>query len=426
MMRRVAAEAFKPPISGDDLEIALAIEDDVASIPQDMVTLGRYLEAVPDLASRPNALEAALEGAIAALIARSGGTAFEAARRIATEHPRFADALAACALGLGIEGGAPDEFAPGTLLFGRWRIERLLGSGAIATVALARDEVLSGPDAPVEVVVKRFDDAAGSAAREHALREVRALAEAPAGVAPEAIALAAPPGERAFLVLRSEESRPATSLSDVAEAGISVRKLHRAGLAHGDLKPDHLRLRPDGRAFLIDFGLASPASPAARSADFLRLARSAELVARGRLERLAARTAAACAASGRRRRALLLLLLASPRHWRRATRYLAPRAALLATALVLGLLAGRAVAPVERPNPEPLFHMLTSTGRLRSFVTGPGGELRELRLHMPELAAFAEGGMVWTKSVRFRPDGSVEIKPAFVEEDLSQTESGDQ
>jgi len=426
MMPAVAAEAFKPPISGDDLEIALAIEDDAASLPPDAVTLGRYLEAVPDLASRPNALEAALERAIAAHVACSGCTAFDAARRIATDHPHFADALAACALGLGIEGDAPDEFAPGTLLFGRWRIERLLGSGAIATVALARDEVLSGPDAPVEVVVKRFDDAAGSAAREHALREVRALAQAPAGVAPEAVALAAPPGERAFLVLRSEESRPAASLSDVAEAGISVRKLHRAGLAHGDLKPEHLRLRPDGRAFLIDFGLASPASPAARSADFLRLARSAELVARGRFARLAARTAAVFAASGRSRRALLILLLASPRHWRRATRYAAPRAALLATALVLGLLAGRAVAPIMKPNPEPILNMLTSTGRLRSFVVGPDGNVREIRLHLPELAAFSEGGIAVTKSVRFRPDGSVEIKTVLVDDSLSQNDFEDQ
>lgn len=402
---------FDPSSKHDDLAIALAIEEDAARLEPADVTLARYLAALPDLALRPNALDAALEVAIVARAEVDGSTPLAAARAIGLEHPALADALAACALGLGIEGEAPDELVEGSLVFGRWRIERLLGRGVGASVFLAIDEVLSTPDAPVRVVVKRYDDAAGSAAREHALREVRALALAPAGVAPEAVALAAPIGERAHLVLRHEESRPASSLADVAEAGLLLQRLHRAGLAHGDLKPEHVRLRPNGSAFLVDFGLAAPATPSTRGEDLERLAASALLLAVGRLERLGARAARHFARSRRHRRATLALLLASRRHWWRASRYSAPRAAILSTALGLGIWGGRAfVQPaLPAPNPEHLIRALKSTGRLSTFRIGPDGSVDQIGFRLPELDSLRETGMFMAKGVRFNRDGTVEF-----------------
>ncbi len=39
----------------------------------------------------------------------------------------------------------------------------------------------------------------------------------------------------------------------------ALRRIHHEGLIHGDIKPENIRVRPDGRLTLMDFGLMSPA-----------------------------------------------------------------------------------------------------------------------------------------------------------------------
>lgn len=409
MIHRMRSEPFRPSPSLDEIGLALAIEDDAAALAEGQATLARYLDAVPDLARRGEALDAALEVALHAETRRAGCTPLEAARAIGRLHPAYADALLACALGLGIAGAAPRELAEGSVVFGRWRIERLLGRGASATAFLAVDEVLSTDSSRVEVVVKRFDDAAGIMAREHALREARALLHAPRAIAPLPVALLANAGEPAYLVVQHEPSRAAESLSDVAEAARSVRRLHRVGLAHGDLKPDHLRVRSDGSVFLVDFGLAGPATQEARSADFMRLATSAGRLAEGRLARSCCRASSFFASRGRDRRALLMLLAASPRHHRRAVRVALPRALIVVAALACGIWSGRMYAEEPPPNPEPLLKMLEKTGRFIGARVDETGRIHGLTFFMPELEPFAAQGGVGARAVRFGRDGSVEF-----------------
>ncbi|HSN98081.1 MAG TPA: protein kinase, partial [Candidatus Nanopelagicales bacterium] len=52
--------------------------------------------------------------------------------------------------------------------------------------------------------------------------------------------------------------RPAAWLAAIAGAADQLTRLHRALLLHGDVKPANLIVGPDGRATLVDLGLAAP------------------------------------------------------------------------------------------------------------------------------------------------------------------------
>ena len=127
----------------DDPDIALEIERDAVAC-GGAASITRYLDAVPALPSLPIALDTAIECALRAI----GGDPLAAAQRLVAEHEDLSDAILACALGLGAEHGAAPSLSEGTLIFGRWRVVEMLGSGATASVARVRDEALSTPDVP--------------------------------------------------------------------------------------------------------------------------------------------------------------------------------------------------------------------------------------------------------------------------------------
>jgi serine/threonine-protein kinase PknK len=75
-------------------------------------------------------------------------------------------------------------------------------------------------------------------------------------------------GSRAYLVRElvagksladclDQPTDPLTYLSAIAQAAEQVTFLHRASLLHGDLKPANIIVGPDGRATLVDLGLAA-------------------------------------------------------------------------------------------------------------------------------------------------------------------------
>jgi serine/threonine protein kinase len=170
---------------------------------------------------------------------------------------------------------------PGTQLKGRYRLERLLGRGGMASVWLATDCKL---DRPVAVKVLADTIAADPEFTARFRREARVAA----GLShPNLIAIYdyAEAAERPYLVM---EHVPGGNLSDLLTGGAGVdcerlarellgalAHIHAAGVLHRDVKPQNVLIAPDGSAKLIDFGIALPkdATALTRTGNLLGTAR---------------------------------------------------------------------------------------------------------------------------------------------------------
>ena len=158
------------------------------------------------------------------------------------------------------------EIALGATFGNRYTLERRLGSGGMATVWLAIDEVL---ERPVAVKVMADTLAADEEYRARFSREARAAASVShANIVP--VYDYGVHGERPFLVM---EYVPGGSLADVfagrrptmpvpvelaGELLGALDCVHRAGLVHRDVKPANILLDANGHARLTDFGIAQP------------------------------------------------------------------------------------------------------------------------------------------------------------------------
>jgi tetratricopeptide (TPR) repeat protein/predicted Ser/Thr protein kinase len=153
--------------------------------------------------------------------------------------------------------GAPAE----DTRVGRFTILETLGRGGMGAVYAAHDPVL---DRKVALKLIRAVDDAG---RERVLREARALARLshPNVVAVHevgsledvvyiAMELVTGGSLRAWAAAR--RSRPDQILRAYVEVGHGLAAAHAAGIVHGDVKPDNLVIGADGRARVIDFGMA--------------------------------------------------------------------------------------------------------------------------------------------------------------------------
>lgn len=401
MMKSMDTRPFTSDAT-DDLELACEIERD-AELLGAAATLERYLAAIADSSAMPASTDAAIEVALRAAGERDASRPLEAARSLALKHPALADAIHAVAFGLGLPDASSSPMAVGELFLGRWRIVEILGSGATAQVARARDELLSSGTAAVDVAIKRFEDGFGADARLHAFREMRALIAAPTGLAARVVALHAPQDGAACIVTRHEETREMRVPDDLATAVEAVRQLHRAGIAHVDLKPAHIRIRPDGSVLLVDFGTAEPATTETRRQDFLRLLEMAALGCPSPASRALTRMARASRRNGVAASALRAL---SPR-WRRRMFLRGGVALLLASALGLGWSSW----PSSTRQADS-FAALAKTGRFVDATVDAEGRLIGLRLDIPELSALGPDASVQrieTGAVRFRPDGGVAI-----------------
>jgi serine/threonine protein kinase/formylglycine-generating enzyme required for sulfatase activity len=152
------------------------------------------------------------------------------------------------------EWSPPDEFE-------EYRLVRLLGRGAMGNVYLARDSLLDRP-----VAVKFVQAARDPVARTRFFEEARAIArlQHPNVVAIYRIAEVA---GHPYLVTEYVRGRPLDELvrpapsRQVLEIALDLSRglaaAHRSGVLHRDVKPANAILSDDGRAKLLDFGVAS-------------------------------------------------------------------------------------------------------------------------------------------------------------------------
>ena len=158
---------------------------------------------------------------------------------------------------------ASSDFASGALVRdGRYRIERRLGSGGMASVWLAHDEELDRA-----VAIKVISDTL--ALDESYLARFRREARIAAGLThPNLVKIYdfAEDAERPFLVMELVDGgtladRPALDLDalDLARSLLSaLDHVHRSGVVHRDVKPANVLFGRDGRPRLTDFGIAHP------------------------------------------------------------------------------------------------------------------------------------------------------------------------
>ncbi|MDP2315200.1 MAG: serine/threonine-protein kinase, partial [Pseudomonadota bacterium] len=160
---------------------------------------------------------------------------------------------------------APAGEAPRTL--GRWRLHDLLGQGGAGVVYRAWDTlldravalkvlpggVLAGPNA-----VARFHREARAAGQLDVPGVVRVL---DVGGTPDGalwIAMELVEGPSLADVRADGPLSPARAARFVRAVAETLAVVHRAGLAHRDVKPSNIVLDPRGRPILVDFGLAVP------------------------------------------------------------------------------------------------------------------------------------------------------------------------
>ena len=164
----------------------------------------------------------------------------------------------------------PDRLT--TAIGDRYRIERELGQGGMATVYLAQDRK---HDRQVAIKVLR-EDLAASLGAERFLREIRVAAQLQhphilplldSGDASGLLYYVMPyvDGESLRQKLAREGALSITETSRLLrEVADALAKAHKAGIVHRDIKPENIMLS-DGHALVMDFGIARAVTDAARA-----------------------------------------------------------------------------------------------------------------------------------------------------------------
>jgi eukaryotic-like serine/threonine-protein kinase len=154
--------------------------------------------------------------------------------------------------------------ARGARLKDRYRLERLLGRGGMASVWLATDEVLERP-----VAIKVLSDTIAS--DPEFLARFRREARLAARLShPNLIGVYdyAEGEERPYLVMEYVSGETLTERMSrgaaidcerlARELFGALAHIHAAGIVHRDVKPQNVLIDPEGDAKLIDFGIALP------------------------------------------------------------------------------------------------------------------------------------------------------------------------
>jgi serine/threonine-protein kinase len=162
---------------------------------------------------------------------------------------------------------APD---PGTVLAGKYRVDRVLGEGGMGVVVAATDLQL---ERRVAIKFLLPDYAQHHEASQRFLREARAAVKIQSEHVARVIDVGTMDGGAPYMVMEFLEGRDLAALIDeltvlpvdeavahVLEACDAIAEAHSVGIVHRDLKPANLFLarQPDGssRIKVLDFGIS--------------------------------------------------------------------------------------------------------------------------------------------------------------------------
>ncbi|MFT5584402.1 MAG: CRP-like cAMP-binding protein [Cognaticolwellia sp.] len=159
----------------------------------------------------------------------------------------------------------PEEPQAPSLLAGRYRTQRTLGTGGMANVLLVRDERL-GVDRALKLLVPRFAEQERARIRFEveartmaALRHRNIVTVHDVVVAPEHVFMVMEVATGGTLAQRMKKQGPLSPRFAV-QTLISVLKAlelaHSQRVVHRDVKPHNILFRGDGTPLLADFGIA--------------------------------------------------------------------------------------------------------------------------------------------------------------------------
>ncbi|MBQ0826174.1 serine/threonine-protein kinase [Streptomyces tagetis] len=168
------------------------------------------------------------------------------------------------------EGTAGRGDGPDMVIAGRYRLQRQLGRGGMGVVWEALDTSL---DRKVAVKGLLYPGAADPEAQAKWVQRARREAQAIARIGHQnvvAVHDVIEDGNQVWIVMELLNSRSLAdllreqrqlSVPHAARIGLQVLRglaaVHESGVLHRDVKPHNILFRPDGRALLMDFGIAT-------------------------------------------------------------------------------------------------------------------------------------------------------------------------
>src|ERR1700677_396317 len=148
---------------------------------------------------------------------------------------------------------------PDTIIDGRYRVISRLGSGGMADVYLAQDQLL-GREVAVKVLHHHFAErfrreASSAAALSH--QNIVGIFDRGEWNGTYYIAMEYVAGRSLKSIVRDDGALdPATAIDIVVQILRGARFAHKRGVVHRDLKPHNVILDEEGRARVTDFGIA--------------------------------------------------------------------------------------------------------------------------------------------------------------------------
>jgi eukaryotic-like serine/threonine-protein kinase len=164
-----------------------------------------------------------------------------------------------------VQTAASSAYRPGSVIAGRYEVDRLLGRGGMAEVYLATDRLLDRPVAVKVIregladdhtVATRFRrEARAAAALNH--RNIVAVHDVGTDEGRPFIVMEYLRGRTLAEILRMEGPFPPDRVAEVGEAAARALSVaHDAGIVHRDVKPGNVMITDQGEVKILDFGIA--------------------------------------------------------------------------------------------------------------------------------------------------------------------------